>query len=87
MTPVEIFTTAICPFCVSAKSFLTQKGLQYTEIAIDIDPLRRAEMLQRSGGRRSVPQIFINGTHVGGYEELVAADRSGRLQELAESGA
>ncbi|HEY0178773.1 MAG TPA: glutaredoxin 3 [Dokdonella sp.] len=87
MKRVEIYTTAICPYCVSAKSFLKRKGLDYDEVRVDLDPARREEMLQRSAGRRTVPQIFIGGVHVGGYDDLVAADRSGRLGQLtAEAG-
>jgi glutaredoxin 3 len=85
MNRVEIYTTAICPYCVSAKQFLKQKGLAFEEVRVDIDPARREEMLSRSAGRRSVPQIFVNGAHVGGFDDLVAADRSGRLRELTET--
>ena len=86
MVSVEMFTTAVCPYCVAAKNLLKQKGFDYTEIRIDTDPLRRDEMLSRTGGRRSVPQIFVNGVHVGGFEDLVAADRSGKLAEIAAGG-
>lgn len=82
MTDVEIYSTAICPYCVAAKQFLDRKGLSYREVRIDTDPQQRTAMLERSGGRRTVPQIFINGTHVGGFDDLVAADRSGRLEGL-----
>ena len=82
MPKVEIYTVAMCAYCVSAKNFLNRKGLDYQEIRVDTDPAQREEMLARSQGRRSVPQIFINGVHVGGYDDLVAADRSGRLHEL-----
>ena len=82
MAPVEVYTTAVCPYCVAANQLLKQKGLDYAEIRVDIDPARRDEMLLRSGGRRSVPQIFANGVHVGGFDDLVAADRSGRLAEI-----
>ena len=85
MNRVEMYTTAICPYCVSAKDFLKRKGWTYEEIRVDLDIARREEMLARSGGRRSVPQIFINGVHVGGYDELVAADRGGRLGDLGEA--
>ncbi|HNR92464.1 MAG TPA: glutaredoxin 3 [Dokdonella sp.] len=85
MPKVELFTTAICPYCVAAKNFLSQKGFDYDEIRIDTNPARRDEMLVRSGGRRTVPQIFIGDTHVGGFDDLVAADRSGRLAELIGS--
>ncbi len=83
MVSVEMYTTAICPYCVAAKNLLKQKGFEYSEMRIDIDPLRREEMLTRTGGRRSVPQIFVNGIHVGGFDDLVAADRSGKLAEIA----
>ncbi len=85
MNRVEIYTTAICPYCVSAKQFLKQKGLAFEEVRVDIDPARREEMLARSAGRRTVPQIFVNGAHVGGFDDLVGAERSGRLRELMEA--
>lgn len=83
MASVELYTTAICPYCVAAKNLLKQRGFEYAEIRIDIDPVKRDEMLSRSGGRRSVPQIFINGVHIGGFDDLVVADRSGRLAEIS----
>ena len=82
MASVELYTTAICPYCVAAKHLLKQRGLDYTEIRVDTDPARRDEMLSRAAGRRSVPQIFINGIHIGGFDDLVVADRSGRLAEI-----
>jgi glutaredoxin 3 len=85
MVSVEMYTSAVCPYCVAAKNLLKQKGFDYSEIRIDIDPVRRDEMLSRTGGRRSVPQIFVNGVHVGGFDDLVAADRSGKLSEIAAS--
>jgi glutaredoxin 3 len=85
MNRVEIYTSAICPYCVSAKNFLKHRGLDYEEIRVDLDPLKREEMLSRSLGRRTVPQIFVNGVHVGGYDDLVVADRAGRLRELVET--
>lgn len=86
MNKVLIYSTAVCPYCVSAKNFLKQRGLDYEEVRVDLDASRREEMLTRSGGRRTVPQIFINETHVGGFDDLVAAERAGRLRELVESG-
>lgn len=77
-----MYTTAICPYCIAAKNVLKSKGLEYSEIRIDTDFAKRDEMLERSGGRRTVPQIFINGELVGGHDDLVAADRSGRLAQL-----
>jgi glutaredoxin 3 len=85
MSRAEIYTTATCPYCVAAKNFLKTKGCDYSEVRIDREPGKLAEMLARSEGRRSVPQIFINGAHVGGYEELIAAERSGRLKALLEA--
>jgi glutaredoxin 3 len=77
-----MYTTAICPYCVAAKNLLKQRGLDYTEIRVDTDPARRDEMLARTGGRRTVPQIFVNGVMVGGFDDLVTADRSGKLAEI-----
>lgn len=85
MKQFDIYTTAICPYCVAAKQFLARKGWGYEEIRIDLDPTRRDEMLTRSGGRRTVPQIFIDQNHIGGFDDLVAADRGGRLQELVDA--
>ena len=84
MARAEIYTTAICPYCVAAKNFLKNRGWEYSEVRVDCEPGKREEMLARSAGLRSVPQIFVNGVHVGGYDELVAADRSGKLLELME---
>ena len=84
MNRIDIYTTAMCPYCVSAKQFLARKGLDFREVRVDLEADRRQEMLARSGGRRSVPQIFINDSHVGGFDDLVAADRSGHLRELTE---
>ena len=85
MNRFELYTTAMCPYCVSAKQFLARKGWDYEEIRIDLHAGKREEMLARSGGRRTVPQIFIKQTHIGGFDDLIAADRSGRLRELAEA--
>ncbi len=85
MIQVEMYTTATCPYCVAAKAFFKRKGWTSEEIRVDLDIARREEMLTRSSGRRSVPQIFINGVHVGGYDDLVAADRDGRLSAIAET--
>jgi len=82
-----MYTTAICPYCIAAKNVLKSKGLEYSEIRIDTDASKLGEMLTRSGGRRTVPQIFINDVHVGGHDDLVAADRSGRLAQILETGA
>lgn len=82
MSKIEIFSTASCPYCVAAKNLLKSKGLTWSEVRVDVDLAQRATMLARSGGMRTVPQIFINDEHVGGYDELVAADRSGKLARL-----
>ena len=78
-----MYTTAFCSYCVAAKNFLKSRGVGYTEVRVDTDPARRAEMMERTR-RTSVPQIFINGMHVGGYDELVALDRAGGLKPLLE---
>ena len=83
MSEVIIYSTAICPYCVAAKNFLKSRGAAYTEVRIDTDPVARALMMEKTR-RTSVPQIFINGTHVGGYDELVALDRSGGLRPMLE---
>ncbi len=85
MPKVEIYSGAMCAYCSAAKTLLKQKGLDYTEIRIDSDPARLQEMLDRAH-RRSVPQIFIDDHHVGGYDDLVAADRSGALAKLIGGG-
>ena len=87
MSKIEVYSTAVCPYCVSAKNLLKSRGLEWTEVRVDTDPVQREAMLARSGGRRTVPQIFINDQHVGGYDDLVAADRSGKLAQLLEPGA
>ncbi len=86
MNRVEMYTTAICPYCVAAKNFLRQRGWEYDEVRIDLDAARRDEMLQRSRGRRTVPQMFVGQNHIGGFDDLVAADRAGTLKPLIESG-
>ena len=84
MPDVLMYTSAICPYCVAAKNFLKSRGASYTEVRVDLDPVRRQEMLTRSR-RTSVPQIFIGETHVGGYDDLVALDRAGGLKPLLEA--
>ncbi|HRQ65956.1 MAG TPA: glutaredoxin 3 [Xanthomonadaceae bacterium] len=84
MTKVEIYTSAACGYCGAAKRFFGERGLHPVEYRIDLDAARLAEMLERSGRRRSVPQIFINDTHVGGFDDLVRLDREGGLQPLLE---
>ncbi|SEQ87787.1 glutaredoxin 3 [Thalassovita taeanensis] len=82
MQPVEIYTSPFCGFCHSAKRLLTQKGVSFSEIDVMADPTRKPEMIQRANGGRTVPQIFIGDTHVGGCDELYALDRAGKLDAL-----
>lgn len=82
MKSVEIYTTPICGFCHAAKRLLNQKGISFAEIDVMRDPGRRAEMTQRSKGGRTVPQIFIGGTPIGGCDELYALERAGKLDGL-----
>jgi glutaredoxin 3 len=79
MTEVELYTTMFCPYCTRARALLERKGVAYTDIDILEEPVRRVEMIRRAGGRTTVPQIFINGEHIGGSDELVALDRAGEL--------
>jgi glutaredoxin 3 len=79
MIEVELYTTPFCPYCTRARALLDRKGVAFTDIDITEEPTRRAEMIRRAGGRTSVPQIFINGEHIGGSDELVALDREGEL--------
>ncbi|MGR3806119.1 glutaredoxin 3 [Marinibacterium profundimaris] len=82
MKPVEIYTSPLCGFCHAAKRLLTQKGVSFSEIDVLADPDRKAEMVQRANGGRTVPQIFVGDTHVGGCDELYALDRAGKLDPL-----
>jgi len=82
MKSVRIYTTPICPYCVRAKSLLGKKGVSYDEIDVMMDMKARDEMLSKSGGARTVPQIFIGDTHVGGCDELYALERDGKLDPL-----
>lgn len=80
---VTLYTTRFCPYCVRAKALLDQKGVTYTEIAVDNDPGLRREMVSRSGGT-SVPQIWIGEEHIGGCDEMMFLERQGRLDGLIE---
>jgi glutaredoxin 3 len=79
---VLMYSTSWCGFCERARRLLTHKGVEFREIRLDETPEERETMMQRSGGRRSVPQIFIGDRHVGGYDELAALDRAGALDQL-----
>ncbi|MDA0262257.1 MAG: glutaredoxin 3, partial [Proteobacteria bacterium] len=82
MATVTIYTTMFCPFCSRAKSLLGTKGVEYEEIAVDLDAAKRAEMVARTKGGSTVPQIFINDMHIGGSDELADLERAGRLDQL-----
>jgi glutaredoxin 3 len=82
MAPVEIYTTRFCPYCIAAKRLLKRKGAELTEIDVSGDPEGRSAMVARANGRMTVPQIFIGATHVGGYDDLYALDRAGKLDPL-----
>jgi len=84
MSKVQIYTTTWCPYCDAAKSLLDDKGVPYDEIDVT-DATLRMEMVQRAHGRRTVPQIFVGDTHVGGFDELYALDKAGRLDPLLNS--
>jgi len=79
---ILMYSTAWCPYCVRAKSLLERKGLAFREIRVDENPAERDIMLARSGGRRTVPQIFIGDRHVGGFDDLYALDKAGELDTL-----
>jgi len=79
---VVMYSTGWCPYCVRARGLLERKGATIREIKVDEDPAERQTMLSRTGGRRTVPQIFIGDRHVGGFEELYALDRAGELDQL-----
>jgi glutaredoxin 3 len=85
MAAVELYTTMFCPYCSRARALLQRKGVPFTDIDITEEPGRRGEMIRRAGGRTSVPQIFINGEHIGGSDELVALDRAGELDARLEA--
>ncbi len=82
MKPVEIYTTPTCPYCLAAKRLLAKKGASFTEIDVSRDPDLRIKMTARANGKRSVPQIFIGGQHVGGSDDIHALDHEGKLDAL-----
>ena len=82
MQSVEIYTSPLCGFCHAAKRLLKQKGINFSEIDVLVDPSRKPEMIQRANGQKTVPQIFIGATHVGGCDELYALERAGKLEPL-----
>ncbi|SEK54261.1 glutaredoxin 3 [Sphingomonas palmae] len=82
MAQVEIYTKAFCPYCARALRLLRDKGAQASETDITMDRTKREEMIARANGRTTVPQIFIDGQHIGGCDDLVALDRAGKLDPL-----
>jgi glutaredoxin 3 len=79
---VVVYSTGWCPYCERAQALLGRKGVAFRDVKVDEDPAERDAMLARSGGRRTVPQIFIGDRHVGGYDDLYALDKSGELDKL-----
>ena len=82
MSQVTIYTKPYCPYCIRAVDLLEKKGVAFTEIEAAFDPDKRREMIQRSNGRATFPQIFINGQHIGGSDDMHALEREGRLDAL-----
>ncbi len=85
MAKVEIFTTKVCPYCVRAKALLKRKGAAFSEVDVSEDDDLMTDMLKRTGGRQTVPQIFIDGRHIGGCDDLYALDAKGGLDPLLAS--
>ena len=82
MKQVTLYTSKSCPFCIKAKALLTAKGVDFKELQVDVNPDYIAEAMERSGGLRTVPQIFIEDFHVGGCDELHALEKEGKLDGL-----
>ena len=86
MAKVVMYCTAVCPYCVAAERLLKSRGVtEIDKIRIDLDPAKQEEMITRSGGRRTVPQVFIGDTHVGGFDDTSALDAAGKLVPLLAS--
>lgn len=85
MAKIEIYTTSTCPYCHAAKSLLGRKGVDFSEVNVTGDPVARSAMSTRANGRTSVPQIFIDGRHVGGCDDLYALEEAGELDALLAS--
>ena len=83
---VLMYTTAVCPYCQMAERLLRSKGVEDEKVRVDLEPARRVEMMEKTG-RRTVPQIYVGETHVGGYDDLAALDRAGKLDPLLNGGA
>jgi glutaredoxin 3 len=85
MLKVLMYCTAACPFCQAAERLLIEKGVKIDKVRVDLEPARRAEMMQKSGGRRTVPQIWIGERHVGGCDDLYDLERQGGLDPLLKA--
>ncbi|MEO1039791.1 MAG: glutaredoxin 3 [Pseudomonadota bacterium] len=85
MTAVTIYTRILCPYCVRAVGLLKKKNIDYKEIDAGFDIARKNEMIERAGGARTFPQVFIGETHVGGCDELLALERSGKLDPILQA--
>jgi len=79
---IRLYTTPFCSYCRAAKNLLRGKGIDFEEIDVAFDPAKRAEMVELAAGRQTVPQIFVHGRHIGGYVELAALERAGKLDDL-----
>ena len=82
MSKIDIYSSMFCPFCHRAKALLTEKGAEFNEIDVDMDPNARMEMMRRANGGRTVPQIFIDDQHIGGSDDLAALERTGELDAI-----
>ena len=87
MAKIIIYSTLMCPYCHAAKQLLKQKGADFEEIDVTFNSDKRSEMREKAGGRTSVPQIFIDGTHIGGCDDLHALDRAGKLDPMLQGAA
>lgn len=85
MPNIIVYSGPFCPYCVRAKNLLTKKGVSFEEIDVSSNPQIRDEMIEKSNGRRTIPQIFINNQHIGGFDDLYALDMAGKLDPLLES--
>jgi len=85
MARVELYTKGTCPYCARARKLLDDKGVSYEEYEISMDTQKRAEMMQRANGRSTVPQIFIDGRHIGGSDDLAQLEREGQLDSMLAS--
>ncbi|WP_421780055.1 glutaredoxin 3 [Kiloniella litopenaei] len=85
MAEVVVYSSMLCPYCIRAKKLLKSKGVAFNEIDVMMEPRRKPEMVEKAGGRTSVPQIFIDGEHIGGCDELMALENAGKLDSKLEN--